>query len=66
MNAIKVVFYCLFAQEKLEIMLINTQVPRDTKAMVAKVFFILLTMITFLEINMRLISLNTKFCHRYL
>ena len=39
--------YCFFSQEKLEIMLVNTQVPRDTKAMVAKVFFILVTLITF-------------------
>ena len=52
MNVIKVVVYCLFSQEKLEIMLINTQVPRDTKAMVAKVFIILLTLTTILEIIM--------------
>ena len=29
--------HCFDSQEKLEIMLVNTKVPRDTKAMVAKV-----------------------------
>ena len=42
MIVIKIVVHCFFSQEKLEIMLVNTQVPRDTKAMVAKVLAILM------------------------
>ena len=67
MNVIKVVVYCFFSQEKLEIMLVNTQVPRDTKAMVAKVFFHSFDIDNLLlEIIVRLIIFNTKCCHGYI
>ena len=54
MNVIKIMVSCFFSQEKLEIMLVNTQVPRDTKAMVAKVLTILMVTILCRHSFMRL------------